>query len=558
MDEESHSISFRLPTADGAKLLDQLAAAVAAQPDDATLQCDLAIALQKAGQLQQAAGHYRKAVEIDPSLRRAWYNLGCLYDADGREAEAVPCFRHSIELDPQHAPSHHNLGQALFNLGDTDGAIEQYRRAIALGAGRLSETMLAMTIAVSPTTDPATIFDTRRAWGDRYLPKRQSLATHSRLSQAESGRLRIGYVSAFFDRPNWMKPVWALINRHDRERFELFLYSDGKLDPPPGSRPEPRDWWRFTSRMSNVEMAQAIAADRLDLLIDLNGYSRLPRLDVFALRPAPVQAAWFNMFATSGWAAFDYLIGDETVIGAAAKESGGPDFVSDPNYSERLVPLAGCYLTFEVTHPAPDVAPSPFQTTGHFTFGSLASLYKITPQVVELWSQILRECPASRLVLRNSGLRSECNRAWFADQFARHGVEPKRLTLLGPAEHFEFLQTYNEIDLALDTFPYNGGTTTTEALWQGVPVIAIHGDRWTSRVSSSLLRNAGLAEFVMPDAEAYARLAITTATYPATRNQLGALRPSLRSQLQKSTACNADSFIRRMEAAYLMMTGRAA
>lgn len=556
MDDDSQSISFWLPGAGvDNKNVDRLSAAVAARPDNAALHCDLAVALQNAGRLEQAAEHYRRAVEIDASLRPAWYNLGCLFNADGREAAAVPCLRRSIELDPHHAASHHNLGQALFNLGETDGAIEQYRRAIALDAGRLSETMLAMTVAVGPAANPATVLETRRAWANRYLPQvtRKSEIANESLAAASS-RLRLGYVSAFFDHPNWMKPVWALINRHDRERFELFLYSDGKPELPPVYRTDPRDSWRWTSRQSNVEMAKTIAADRLDLLIDLNGYSRLPRLEVFAQRPARVQAAWFNMFATSGSTAFDYLIGDETVIGVAAKENGGPDFVVDPNYSERLVPLAGCYLTFEVAHPAPEVAQAPFLTVGHFTFGSLASLYKITPQIVALWSRILRQCPASRLLLRNSGFRSACNRAWIADQFARHGVEPERLTLLGPADHFEFLRTYNRIDLALDTFPYNGGTTTTEALWQGVPVVAIHGDRWTSRVSASLLRNAGLEAYVAADPDAYVQLAVAAAADPRARERLAKLRIALRDRLRESSVCDTDAFARRIEAAYEVIT----
>ena len=287
-------------------------------------------------------------------------------------------------------------------------------------------------------------------------------------------------------------------------------------------------------------MARSIADDELDLVVDLNGFSRLPRIAVLALRPAPVQIAWFNMFATSGTSALDYLIGDETVVN------------SDENadFSERIVRLPGCYLTFEVTYRVPDVAPSPFQASGRFTFGSLASLYKISPQVVELWARILRKCPESRLLLRNSGFRSAGNRQWFRDQFARHGVDSSRLSFQGPTDHFSFLRTYDEIDLALDTFPYNGGTTTTEALWQGVPVVATHGDRWTSRVSSSLLSNAGLSDFVAADAEGYAKIAIAAANDSAARDQLAESRLSLRDRLRQSSVCDADGFAKRMEAIY--------
>jgi protein O-GlcNAc transferase len=524
---------------------ESLLCALRSRPDNAELHCDLAIVLQNSRRVEQSAEHYRRAVEIDPRLRRAWYNLGCLLNAEDRDAEAVPCFQQSIALDAAHAASHHNLGQALFNLGETDGAIEHYRTAISLGGGGLSETMLAMTIAVSPSADSQTILTARKRWAREHLPEpmwnRERRSGGSATGGERERKLRVGYISAFFGHPNWMKPVWALINRHDRERFELYLYSDGEPRHVPESyRPDAGDQWRWTAGMSNFEVARSIADDELDLLVDLNGYSRLPRMAVLALRPAPVQIAWFNMFATSGTIALDYLIGDEIVV--------NPDESAD--FSERIVRLPGCYLTFEVTYAVPDVAPSPFQASGRFTFGSLASLYKITPQVIELWAHIVRESPESRLLLRNNGFRWAGNRQWFRDQFARHGVESSRLSFQGPTDHFSFLRTYDEIDLTLDTFPYNGGTTTTEALWQGVPVVAIHGDRWTSRVSSSLLTNAGLRDFVTADAEGYAKIAIAMANDSAARDRLVQSRRSLRDQLRRSSVCDADGFAKRMEAIY--------
>jgi tetratricopeptide (TPR) repeat protein len=187
MTDDPQTINFRLPGIDACPTsVERLSQAVAAQPNNAELHCDLAITFQNAGQLERAVQQYRSAVEIDPSLRRAWYNLGCLYNSEGREGEAVVCFRRSIELEPQHAPSNHNLGQALFNLGDTDAAIEQYRRAISLGAKRLSATMLAMTIAVSPSADPATILSIRREWAERYLPKPLDAASDASASEPPS------------------------------------------------------------------------------------------------------------------------------------------------------------------------------------------------------------------------------------------------------------------------------------------------------------------------------------------------------------------------------------
>ncbi len=520
------------------------------RPGDASLRCDLAVLLQlSGGDGDAAAEEYRRTVQLDPSHRTAWYNLGCLYNTLDREAEAVPCFERSLALQPNHAPSHHNLGQSLFNLGETDAAIECYRHALALGAGRLAETTLAMSIAIAPAASPRDVLRVRRDWAKHQLPG-PIFARHESAVESDPRRpLRVGYFSAFFDHPNWMKPVWALVNRHDRERIGVYLYSDGQqTSPPQGYRPADGDQLRHTAKLSNVELAKLVHADRLDVLVDLNGFSRVPRLAVAALRPAPCIVGWFNMFATTGMSAFDYLIADERVV-APGEES---------DYCERIVRVRGCYLTFEVTYPVPEIAASklsplgsgPGEANAPFTFGSLASLYKITSPVLDLWATILSRCPDSQLLLRNKGLAAKGNREWILRRLAERGIAADRVQLEGPTDHFEFLRTYERIDLALDTFPYNGGTTTTEALWQGVPVVAIHGDRWTSRVSSSLLSNAGLTEFVAHDADEYVEIAVAAATTDAGRQRLADLRPKMRDHLRTSQVCACDEFARSMEEIY--------
>jgi predicted O-linked N-acetylglucosamine transferase (SPINDLY family) len=335
-----------------------------------------------------------------------------------------------------------------------------------------------------------------------------------------------------------MKPVWPVINRHDRGQFELFLYSDGRSEPlPAGYHPHAADHFHATASLDNAALARLVARHELDLLIDLNGFSRVQRLPLFALRPARFNVGWFNMFATTGMDCFDYLIGDRTVLAPG----------DETDYCEKLVRLDGCYLAFEVDYPVPAVAPLPCLSGRPFMFGSLASMYKITPQVVDLWSRVLKEAPVSRLLMRNQGLRSAANRQYLAERFARHGIAAERLELLGPTDHFQFLQTYDAIDLALDPWPYNGGTTTSEALWQGVPVGSLRGDRWTSRVSASLLSAAGLPEFIAADADAFVALTTATAADPS---RLADLRQNLRDHLRRSAACDTTGLTRQLEEAY--------
>jgi protein O-GlcNAc transferase len=216
-------------------------------------------------------------------------------------------------------------------------------------------------------------------------------------------------------------------------------------------------------------------------------------------------------------------------------------------YSERIVRVPGSYLTFEVGYPVPDVADAPSRGRGAITFGCLAPQYKITGKVIEAWSRILLQVPASTLLLKSRALAAEGVRRFVHEQFAGHGIDPERIRLQGPAAHYRFLETYGEIDLALDTFPYNGGTTTSEALWQGVPVVAFSGDRWLSRTSASILHAAGLGEFVGKTLDDYLAIAVRGANAP---ERLAELRRDMRARLRDSAVCDTETFARNMERIY--------
>jgi predicted O-linked N-acetylglucosamine transferase (SPINDLY family) len=254
------------------------------------------------------------------------------------------------------------------------------------------------------------------------------------------------------------------------------------------------------------------------------------------------------MFATAGLSGFDYLIGDEHVIPPEEERF----------YTERVVRVPGSYLTFEVTYPVPDVAPPPCLRGGALTFGCLAPQYKITTEVVEAWSRILRESPDSRLILKNVVLGQPAARDFVRDLFVQFAVSPDRVELDGPSEHFTFLERYHDIDIALDTFPYNGGTTTMEALWQGVPVLTFVGERWAARISASLLWEAGLSDYVASDVEEYIARAVELAQDPGTPDRLQSLRLGMRDLLRASSACNTRAFARCMEDTYLKMCGQGA
>jgi predicted O-linked N-acetylglucosamine transferase (SPINDLY family) len=455
-------------------------------------------------------------------------------------AQAAAAFENGLNLDPEHEQSRYGLATALFQLGNVTAAADHFQSLADRFNNRKALVSLATIIPGCPQAGHERVLEVRRRLAER-LASESRQDTWAPPPRKDRERLRIGYLSAFFDRANYMKPVWGLINGHDRSRFEIRLFAD---DLPENGldwfEPGSQDRAHRTTGLSNDQLIALIREESLDVLVDLNGYSAPPRLPIFVHRLAAVCVAWFNMYATSGLPGIDRIIGDEFVVRTDEERF----------YSERVARLPQSYLSFYVGHDAPPVAVPPCTSHDHFTFGSLVSQYKVTPAVLDAWSEILKRAPASRLALGNRALGSKCNRDWLYEQFERRGVERARLQFFEPAKHYEFLQYYDQIDIALDAFPYNGGTTTTEAIWQGVPVLTFDGDRWVARTSKTLLMSCHLTEFVLPGAREYVDAAVAWATSPDTPRKLAALRQTMREELLKSPVCQSGKMIRAMEEVY--------
>ncbi len=511
------------------------------------------IAHHKARRAREAADSYQQVLRDNPSQPDALHLLGMLAQQTGSAqlhcelagvfesakefANAAASYRVALQLDPGRYETKHNLAHCLFELGQADEALDLFRESAQGPHPELPRAMIAVMIPGAPKASNSDILAARRMLAENDLPPLGA----RRKAVAHAGPLRIAYVSSFFHRQNWMKPVWALLARHDRSRVEIHLFSDSpESSMPEGYRADPRDLYHDISGLKNEAAARLIEENTIDVLVDLNGYSKLRRLPLFQARPAPVIVGWFNMFATTGMDCYDYLIGDDEVIPADEEQF----------YCEKILRVPGSYLTFDVSYPVPDIGPPPWLSNSAVTFGCLAPLYKITPQVIAAWSRILCGAPQSSLILRGSAFQSLSARNYVIGAFSQNGVSAERIRLLGPAAHYEFLETYNSIDIALDTFPYNGGTTTTEAIWQGVPVVAFRGDRWVSRTSASLLRAGNLGEFVNPDLEGYIEQAIALATSPETPGKLAGLRRAMRAKLRQSAVCDTETFARNMEDIY--------
>ena len=474
-----------------------------------------------------------------------WNKTGNLLLLVCEFAQAIGAFERSLELDATNPATHHNLATALFTLGDLDRSLESLRRAVGLTDQLDPWQGIANLIPNAPMSTHADILSARRDWATRLAAVKSNSPFGIRkiaFSHRDSKRpIHIAYLSAHFGGRNYMKPVWGLINRHNREAFRIDLLSDKTYESRfPGYQPVSSDTVTDVSGLNDQQLAAHVEEREIDILVDLSAYSHQRRMSFFLQKVAPVTIAWFNMFATSGFPAFDYIVGDKHVVLPEEEQ----------HYVERVLRLPCSYLTFQVDYPVPDVASPPCLTTGRFTFGSLVSQYKITPPVLDAWSEILNRSPESQLVLANSNLKSPHNRSYVLEQFKSRGVASDQLRFLPPVDHDLFLRYYDQIDLALDSFPYNGGTTTMEAIWQGVPVLTKQGDRWAARTSQSLLCECHLSEFVAIDTRRYVEQAVIWATNKSAWSHLSTLRNTMRERLRASPVCDSEQLTREMETVF--------
>lgn len=508
-------------------------------PDDGAILVDAGDAARMVGRLKLAETVYAQARQLGAEGYQIDFGEASLLLERKLWIDAIDAWTKLLDDHPDDPAIRHNLGRAWHEVGETDRAVALMQKAFEASGDMTTLAMLAM---LAPHAGVCSHSDVLR-WRTEYA-KRLARSADVEAFARDGRRLNIGYVSAFFHRPNWMKPVWALLNHHDRTRFKIHLFADGppdEINVAGGYEAYAEDELIDTRALSNIELAALMRSREIDVLVDLNGYSAMPRLGLWTGKPAPVTVGWFNYYATSGMPGIEWLIGDDAVIREDEEEF----------YTEKIVRLKQSYLTFQVGYATADVEhPADDEP---FTFGCLGSGYKITPEVRDAWIKLLQRTRSSRLLVRNRVLGEQRHREWFLKFFTDAGIDPSRLLLLGPADHDEFLRTYGQVHIALDTFPYNGGTTTMEALWQGVPIVCFSGDRWVSRTSETLLRSAGLSEFVGKSVEDYIEIAARW-SLPERRDELRRLRSDMRSKLEISPVCDGPGLAKDIERIILSLT----
>ncbi len=526
----------------GAEALQSLRQAVALDAKLVDARLDLGNALLDKGDFEGAETEIGAALAADPLSAIAYNSLGNLRARQGEFDAAIAAYGRAIELDPRLPEAHGNLGMLQFRIGDNDAAIAAFRRAIALAPDRAANwSALLFGLNVSDRATAAGIAAEHRAFGERFAARIPALPPVAPVSRA-GRRLRIGYVSSDWRRHAVAVFVEPLLAAHDRRRFEFFCYQNyAGGDEITARLAALADHFVPIAGISDAELAKRIRADAIDILVDLNGHTAHNRLPLFFFKPAPVQASWLGYLGATGVPTIDYRLTDAF--------TDPPDAAAGSEALWRLPQTQWCYLPYAE---APEVAPLPAATAATVTFICLNHPAKISRSALALWARILAAVPASRLVLLATAYARQ--RAEVLASFAALGVAPERVVQVGEAPVATYLARYHHADIALDSLPCAGGTTTCDALWMGVPVVTLVGDRPFSRSGASLLRNAGLADLIAQSPDEYLRAAVDLA---ADRARLAALRAGLRDRLRASPLLDAAGFARAVEDAFDSMWERA-
>jgi predicted O-linked N-acetylglucosamine transferase (SPINDLY family) len=507
----------------------------------ARVHLDYAMALRAMGRMDEAWQVAQRALAISPEDATAWNFSGVLLQHAQRLDEEIACYRKATSLNAQYAEAYNNLGSGLLVQGYIAEAEQAYRTALALKpdwAGAHSNLVFALNYC---SEDGAALREAHIAWARKHGAP---LAPAQSSQKESSHRLRIGYVSADFRFHSVAFFIKSLLEQHDHTTFEVFCYADVKKpDEMTAQLKTYADHWRDSTSMSDPVLAELITADGIDILVDLAGHSGKNRLPVFARKPAPVQISWLGYPNTTGLKAIDYRITDAIA---------DPPGMTEAFHTETLLRLPSGFLCYSPP-PAAEfpVGPAPHVENGFITFGSFNLLAKITPEVVRSWSAILHETPRARLYLKARGLEGFGARTRLLSLFAAEGVGADRVSLNERTNSIGgHLEHYRQIDIALDPFPYNGTTTTCEALWMGVPLVTLAGKLHAGRVGASLLHRIGHPEWIARSHEEYVAIAAALAADP---DRLTMLRGTLRNELSVSPLCDGPRFARDMEAAYRNM-----
>jgi len=489
----------------------------------------------------EAISDYQAALRLKPDNPDAYNNLAVIFHETGQLDAAVGACRAGLAIAPESASLWANLAIAQHMLGLGDEALAAYRRVVELrpdSAADHSNLLYAMNFL--PGFDDARLFAEHKSWAARHAEPLSAAAMPARTSEEPERRLRVGYLSPYFRMHAVNYFFEPLLAAHDHQRFEIYCYADQVQHDSVTVRLRARaDCWRDVKALADEPLANLIRADQIDVLVDLSGHIGGNRLRVFARRVAPVQVTYLGYQNTTGLSAMNYRLTDAWA---------DPPGATDRFYTEQLYRLPEAFFCYQPLADSPPLTALSAESNGYVTFGSFNNFAKVTPQVIATWLEILRRTPNARLsVLAQRGGSLE---ARLRAEAARHGIEPNRIELHDKRPTGDYLRLIQQADISLDPFPFNGHTTTCDAIWMGVPVVMLAGRNYVSRFGGSVLRNVGLNSLIAETRQQYVDIAVQLASdVPA----LARLRSELRSRMAQSRLLDFQGFTRDVEQAYREM-----
>lgn len=486
-------------------------------PQIESLYCDFCLLLFKQGKLQQAKALIGKGIKHFPQNADMYFYLGNLHTESADFAAAVNAYEQSRQFGCESPHMLSSYGSALRQTGDLTLSAELTRRAMTLEPGEAtiySNHLIGLQYSAALSNKDK--FAEHVAFANQFeAPLASEWGNYTNILSSNR-KIRIGYVSGDFRNHSLIFFITPILASHDKSRFEIFCYhAHPSYDADTRRIQTLADHFVNCHSLTDGELAARIRADGIDILVDLSGHTGYNRLLTFARKPAPVQMTWLGYQATTGLKSIDYRITEESLDPTGATEAF---------HSEKLLRLPSCG-TFSPMPDSLDVNRLPALHAGKFTFACLNNPSKITGEAIALWARILIEVPSSQLLIGNSTPKLVER---LAASFADHGVANDRLIFQSKVALADYLQLHHRIDLALDTFPYNGGTTTLHSLWMGVPIIALQGDLAISKVGTSIMSGMGLSKFCAATADEYVERAIYFAN---NLQELSVVRVQLRPQL---------------------------
>ncbi|MFC1675603.1 FkbM family methyltransferase [Planctomycetota bacterium] len=516
----------------------------ASRPANEFIKVSVARLLRRLGQTKRAEELNDQLMESQPRNISILNEKARACQEQGKINDAVRYLTKAMQINPQEPKIWGNLGTNLVRLGQTEKGMELIRRAVKqMPDNNSAWSNLFLYRHYLQDVDRKAFFEDAKQWARINAPANMAKTQHDNDPEPQR-KLRVGYISPDFRRHSVTFFFEPLLDGHNREAVEVYGYGNVTYCDATTERLKNKfDHYKNIYGIDHKEVAELIESDHIDILVDLAGHSGDSSIYAMAYKPAPIQVTWLGYPDTTGMSQIDYRLTDEI-----ADPHGSEKF-----YTEKLFHLPDGFLCYGPGNMMPPVTPLSALERGYITFGSFNNSTKINPFVIELWSRVLKATPDSKLLLKFKSGQDDEVRQMFVERFDKFGISPDRIVTSGWLRPPAHLELYNHVDIALDTFPYNGTTTTCQALLMGVPVISLVGDHHMSRVGLSILTSVGLEFFAASTAEQYVAKATALAAKP---DALVKIRASMRDRMGPSTLCNRPLFVKNIEQAYRKMWHR--